>query len=137
MARASGLLLSRLACQDRPLTLRVADAGQEQAFQLPVGAVGMLMEILEAMAAGQRLRLVPENVELTTVQAAGILNVSRPFLISLLEQGRIPCRKVGKHRRIRTEDVLTYKQTIDRDREAVLDRLAAEAQANDMGYPRS
>jgi len=78
--------------------------------------------------------LIPENAELTTVQAAEILNVSRPFLIKLLEENAIPHRKVGKHRRIRMEDVMTYKARIEREREAVLDQLVSEAQAQDMGY---
>ena len=68
------------------------------------------------------------------VQAADILNVSRPFLIKLLEDGQIPYRKVGKHRRIRMEDVMNYKQAIDRERESVLDQLVANAQEQDMGY---
>ena len=76
----------------------------------------------------------PEGAELTTVQAADVLNVSRPFLIKLLDQKAIPHRKVGKHRRIRMEDVMAYKDAIDREREQVLDQLTREAQAQDMGY---
>jgi excisionase family DNA binding protein len=95
-----------------------------------------LMDILEAMAAGQGVSLIPENAELTTVQAAGVLNVSRPYLIKLLDENAIPYRKVGKHRRIRMEDVMAYKARIDREREAVLDQLASEAQENNMGYSR-
>lgn len=63
-----------------------------------------------------------------------MLNVSRPFLIKLLEDGSIPHRKVGKHLRVRTEDVMSYKAAIDNEREAVLDQLAADAQEQDMGY---
>ena len=92
------------------------------------------MDILEAMAAGRGITIIPENAELTTVQAAEVLNVSRPFLIKLLEEEKIPYRKVGKHRRIRMEDVMTYKTAIDQEREAVLDQLVAEAQEQDMGY---
>jgi excisionase family DNA binding protein len=114
----------------------VIDAGQEQSLELPAGAVALLMEILEAMAAGRGVSIIPENAELTTVQAAAILNVSRPFLIKLLADGALPYRKVGKHRRILMEDVMTYKNRIDREREAVLDQLAAEAQETDMGYRR-
>jgi excisionase family DNA binding protein len=92
------------------------------------------MDILGAMASGQGITLIPENAELTTVQAADILNVSRPFLIRLLEEGAIPYRKVGKHRRIRAEDVMNYKQRIDEERETVLDQLVADAQEQNMGY---
>jgi excisionase family DNA binding protein len=114
----------------------VREAGQEKPLELPAGAVTMLMEILEAMAAGRGVTLVPENAELTTVQAADVLNVSRPFLIKLLEENALPHRKVGKHRRIRMDDVMAYKSRIDRDREAVLDQLAREAQEQGMGYDR-
>ncbi len=134
LARSSGQSLSRLIRKNRPLMLKVTDADQEQPIELPPGAVLLLMDILEAMAAGQGVTLIPENAELTTVQAADVLNVSRPFLIKLLEEKALPCRKVGAHRRIRMEDVMAYKARIDADREAVLDRLVAEAQQNNMGY---
>jgi len=78
--------------------------------------------------------LIPDNVELVTIQAADVLNVSRAFLIKLLEHGQIPHRKIGKHRRIRMEDVMSYKQTIDQQREAVLDQLVANTQEQEMGY---
>lgn len=136
IARASGQLLSRYAQRKRTLTLRVRDADQDQPLELPRGAVELLMDILEAMAAGRGVTLIPENAELTTVQAAEILNVSRPFLIRLLDERAIPFRHVGKHRRIRMEDVMAYKDRIDRERESVLDQLVAEAQQQDMGYSR-
>jgi excisionase family DNA binding protein len=136
IARVSGQLLARLARQKRPLTLRVHDAEQEQPIELPTGVVELLMDILEAMAAGQGVTLVPENAELTTVEAASLLNVSRPFLIKLLDDGVIPHRKVGKHRRIRLEDVMAYKARDDRERDAILDQLVQEAQEQGMGYPR-
>lgn len=137
IARVSGQLLSRYAQQKRPLTLRVRDAGQENPIELPVGAVALLMDILEAMAAGRGITLLPERAELTTVEAAEVLNVSRPFLIKLLEDKTIPHRKVGRHRRVRMEDVMAYKTAIDQEREAVLAQLSREAQDQDMGYRRS
>jgi excisionase family DNA binding protein len=122
IARVSGQRLSGYVQQKRPLTLRVKDAEQDKPIELPAGAVALLMDILEAMAAGRGVSIIPENAELTTVQASEILNVSRPFLIKLLEEGAIAHRKVGKHRRVRAEDVMAYKATIDQDM--------------DMGYPR-
>ena len=92
------------------------------------------MNILEAMAAGQGVSIIPENAELTTVQAASVLNVSRPYLIKLLAEKAIPHRKVGKHRRILMEDVMTYKRQTDQEREAILDQLAQDAQEEGMGY---
>jgi excisionase family DNA binding protein len=137
MARTSGQRLSRYRGRAGSLSIRVVDSDQEQPLELPAAAVALLMDILEAMAAGRGVSIIPENAELTTVQAAAILNVSRPYLIKLLAEGAIPYRKVGKHRRILMEDVMTYKNRIDQEREAVLDQLAADAQQNDMGYGHS
>lgn len=134
MARLSGKLLSRYARKKAPLTVQVRDEDHGEPIELPAGAVALLMDILEAMAAGRGVTLIPENAELTTVQAADILNVSRPFLIKLLDEAVIPHRMVGKHRRIRMDDVIAYKERIDRDREAALDQLVEEAQREGMGY---
>jgi excisionase family DNA binding protein len=60
--------------------------------------------------------------------------VSRPFLVKLLEEGKIPCRPVGTHRRIKMADLMTYKDADDTVRKAVLDELAAEAQKHGLGY---
>ncbi|MBL8165170.1 MAG: helix-turn-helix domain-containing protein [Anaerolineae bacterium] len=134
LARTSKQLLSRYARTDQPLALRVADDEHAESIELPAAAVTLLMDILGAMASGQGVTLIPENAELTTAQAADALNVSRPYLIKLLENGQIPYRKVGKHRRIRLEDVMNYKRAIDLEREAVLDQLVADAQEQHMGY---
>lgn len=136
IARATRQYLARFEKQDRPLTLHVTDGDQEAPIELPAGAVAMLLDILEAMAAGRGVTIIPENAELTTVQAAEVLNVSRPFLIRLLEEGVIRHRKVGTHRRIRMEDVMAYKMQIDQDREAVLDELVDDAEDQGMGYSR-
>ncbi len=135
LARISSQRLSRYVTREKPVSLHLMKAGQEP-IELPAGAVVLLMDILDAMAAGRGVTIIPENAELTTVQAAALLNVSRPFLIKLLEEKVIPHRLVGKHRRIQIDDVMAYKTRIDREREAVLDRLTAEAQDHDMGYAR-
>ena len=134
IARTSKQLLARYAREDQSLTVQVIDADHDEPIELPAGAVTLLLDILGAMASGQGITLIPEDAELTTVQAADILYVSRPFLIKLLDEGQIPYRRVGKHRRIRMEDVMNYKRAIDQQRESVLDRLVAEAQKQDMGY---
>jgi excisionase family DNA binding protein len=134
LARTSGQRLAPFARLGRPVKVRVKDAGEEESIELPAGAVRLLVEILEDMAAGHAVTIVPQRAELTTQKAADFLNVSRPFLVQLLEDKKLPYRKVGTHRRIRFEDVLSYKEAIDADRRKVLDELAAEAQDLNMGY---
>jgi excisionase family DNA binding protein len=134
LARTSGQRLAALARRGRPLTLELREAGREETIELPAGAVKLLAEILEEMAAGRAVAVAPRQAELTTQQAADFLNVSRPSLIRLLEEKKIPFRKVGTHRRIRFEDVARYKETIDAERRKVLDALAAEAQELGLSY---
>jgi excisionase family DNA binding protein len=134
LARTSGQRLAPLARRGRPLTLRVRDAGEEETIELPAGAVKLLQAILEDMASGHAVTIVPQNAELTTQQAADFLNVSRPFLVQLLEHKKLPFRLVGTHRRVRFEDVLRFKENIDTERRKVLDQLAAETQDLKMGY---
>ncbi len=117
---------------DRPLKLRVRN--RERAIELPAAAVDLLVHVLKAMAEGQGVTLIPESAELTTVQAADVLNVSRPYLIKLLDRKAIPHRKVGRHRRIRMEHVMAYRHAIDRERREALAGLTREAQIRDMGY---
>ncbi|MAX54832.1 MAG: hypothetical protein CL537_04865 [Alcanivoracaceae bacterium] len=80
------------------------------------------------------MSLIPHHQEVSTQEAANLLNVSRPFLVGLLEKGEIPFRKVGSHRRVLLTDVLTYKETDARKRKQAQDELAKLSQEEDMGY---
>lgn len=135
LARTSGQRLASVAATDHPLTVRVRDESEERVIELPSGAVQLLLRLLENMAAGRAVTIMARNAELTTQQAADVLNVSRPFLVSqLLETRKIPYHKVGTHRRVRLDDVLRYKEQVDRDRRQVLDELTAQAQELGLGY---
>ena len=103
-------------------------------YELSEGAFGLLLKILTEMSKGNGIMVIPVHAELTTQQAADFLNVSRPYLIGLLTNGEIPFRKVGRHRRVRLEDIMNYKQQIEEKRLEVLDELAAQAQELNMGY---
>jgi excisionase family DNA binding protein len=103
--------------------------------RLPPEVMSVLEQVLQALSQGYGIAIIPERAELTTVQAANILNVSRPYLIdNLLEKGKIPYYKVGSHRRIRMEDVVAYKKKRDEESEKLLDELVAEAQELGLGY---
>lgn len=109
----------------KPLQVRIVEAENQEPLILPAGAVALLKDILEAMAAGHSITMVPHHAELTTMEAADILNVSRPYLIKLLEKGEIRFRKVGTHRRILMEELMAYKEKSDRQSRAAMDELVA------------
>jgi excisionase family DNA binding protein len=90
---------------------------------LPETVFHVLERVVEVMARGDSITVVPVGREVTTQQAANLLNVSRQYLVRLLDEGRIPFRRTGKHRRLRVEDVLSFKEKRDRDRRAGLREL--------------
>lgn len=136
LAEESSRRLTRLVGkQRRGVRLRVqTDNEPEEAVSIPASAFRLLNDILTEMAKGNAVTVIPIHAELTTQQAADLLNVSRPFLVRLIEEGKIPCRKVGTHRRIRFQELMQYKRGADRERLKALDALAAQAQELDMGY---
>jgi excisionase family DNA binding protein len=103
-------------------------------IDVPESALEALRVIIEAMADGQSISLVPHDKELTSQEAADILNVSRPHLIKLLDRGELPFHRVGTHRRIRIEDVLAYRDRRDAERDAALDDLARLSEELPGGY---
>lgn len=102
--------------------LRLVTSNGEE-IAIPESVYTVIGQVVGVMASGQAISLVPHNRELTTQQAADILNVSRPFLVKLLENGEIPHIKVGSHRRILFQDVMIYKEQRKVKRRQLLDEL--------------
>jgi excisionase family DNA binding protein len=95
---------------------------------LPAAVVRLLGALLTELAKGNAVTLMPHHAELTTQEAADLLNVSRPFLVSLLVNRQLPFHKVGTHRRVRFSDLMIYKRRRDAESEEALRELAALSQ---------
>lgn len=130
LARASSRQLARFLRQD--LSVRIGDTDEQ--VVLPASAVRLLIDLLSTMAEGNAVTLIPIHAELTTQQAADLLGVSRPFLVKQLEDGVVPYRKVGTHRRVMFSDLMAYKRSMTESRSAALEQLTSDGQALEMGY---
>ena len=135
MAGETSRKLVPYAQQEAEIHLRLLeDDAEGEVIVLPASAVRLLLDVLEHMARGHAVTLMPVHAELTTQQAAELLGVSRPFLIKLLDNEQIAYRRVGTHRRVRFEDVMGYKRLNDAERRKALDSLTEQAQELNMGY---
>jgi len=114
------------------VTIRLQES--EVAITIPRKALELLEFILSSMAQGKALSLIPSDSELSTQQAADMLNVSRPHLVKLLEQGALPFKKVGSHRRIHLADLLAYEARQATHQAQHLHFLAQQAQELNLGY---
>ena len=101
---------------------------------LPTSALRLLVDILGELAIGNAVKVVPVHAELTSQEAADMLNVSRPHLVKMLEEGAIPFTKTGRHRRIRFSDLMAFKQRREDESHEAMDALAQQAQELGMGY---
>lgn len=117
-------IIASQAASEHDQKLKVTgEAGGAEVILTP-GLSALLMELLRHIGKGDAVTLVPVSQMLTTQQAADILNVSRPFLISLLEKGDISYELVGRHRRVKANDLFAYKRRRDEKRAAALSELA-------------
>ena len=136
LAKESGRQLSLYLCsKEETQSIRVIDqTGEHEAVRVPTAAYRLLIDILAQMAQGNAVSLIPVHAELTTQEAADMLNVSRPYLVKLLDAGKITFHKVGTHRRVRYQDLVQYKNQIDTEQLKALEDLSAQAQELNMGY---
>lgn len=123
IAKNAAEKLALVAKAKQNITVHV-DGAANVAVPLPAKVVGMIHEILKAMSNGMPVSIIPHEAELTTKQAADLLNVSRPHICTLVDQGKLAAHKVGSHRRIKYADLVAY------DREAQKGRFAALAELN-------
>jgi excisionase family DNA binding protein len=111
-----------------------ASNGSHTSFNLPAAAVRLLTDLLGHLGDGRTVSVTPDNAELTTRQAADLLNVSRPHLVKLIGEGALPHHMVGTHHRLLLQDVMAYKAKRHQETGKAMDELAAEAQELGMDY---
>jgi len=133
-AKHSSRTLSKYANAERVQLSLHGSNGESDELILPGHVLQILLDVLAELAKGNAISLMPLHQEISTQEAATLLNVSRPFLVGLLEKNEIPFRKVGAHRRVYFRDVLEYKERVDQRRHQALDQLAALSQKEQMGY---
>ncbi|UUO08438.1 helix-turn-helix domain-containing protein [Blastopirellula sp. J2-11] len=131
---SSRLLAAHELGTSSSIHLQLLDGDLVETMTVPTSALRLFVRLLTEMSQGNSVTLIPTHSELTTQQAADLLNVSRPYVVKLLDEGKIPSRTVGKYRRVRFDDLMAYKQKDDKARTKVLDQLSADAQDLGMGY---
>ncbi|AZF39210.1 Excisionase domain protein [Pseudomonas sp. R4-39-08] len=100
---------------------------------LPTSALRLLVDILGELALGNAVKVVPVHAELTSQEAADLLNVSRPHLVKMLEEGAIPFTKTGRHRRIRFSDLMAFKQRRDEEGQEAMEELVRQTRELGLG----
>lgn len=136
LAKESLEVLERLTqkhkARSKPIEIEIT--GEKTHITVPSSALAFLNTIFEHMANGKAISIIPSETEVSTQQAAEMLNVSRPHIVKLLGKGEIPFRKVGAHRRIKLKNLERYKKQSAKERKKHLAELAKQAQDLDMGY---
>ena len=135
LARESSRLLATHKLGRRSsVRIQLLDGKDAETVAVPASALRLFVHLRTEMSHGNAVTLIPTRAEITTQQAADLLNVSRPYVVKLLDEGKIPCRTVGKYRRVRFDDLMAYKRKDDDARARILDRLTVDAQELSMGY---
>ena len=135
MARAAQRCIVEALDHSRAASITLTTTnGKHPTVALPPSALKLIGQLLGAMSEGRPITLMPSKQEFSTVEAAKFLNVSRPFVIKEIEEGRLPHRKVGAHRRVAFDDLVTYAREMRKRQEGALERLAENARELGLDY---
>lgn len=135
IAKKSSAVLSGYKHFPQVATIQMGKSGKtQQEIVIPKSVIRLISDTLGQMAQGKGVALLSTSQEITTQVAASILNVSRPYVIKLLKQGKIPYRMVGTRHRVLASDVIHYKEENDKARMSALEKLSNQAQKLNMGY---
>ena len=135
MLSAAERMLMEALDRSRAATITVeSDDGDVPPIAVPAQVLRVLAKTLGMMARGQTITLVHEQQELSTVEAANFLNVSRPFIIKEIQHGRLPHRMVGTHRRVLFSDLVDYAKKMREGQQSALDQMAANERELGLDY---
>lgn len=135
MARVAQRCIMEALDRSKAVSIMLTSDGEGQpSVAVPPAALKLIGQLLGAMSEGRPVVLMPGKQELTTVEAANYLNVSRPFVIKEIEAGRLPHRMVGRHRRIAFEDLVTYERKMREKQRAALERMAENERELGLDY---
>ncbi len=123
IARASAAVLKDVDAAESLVRIVIGEAENTRSIEIPFSAFRILKEVLREMAMGNAVTVAPREADLTTQQAADLLGVSRPYLVALLENGKMAFRKVGRHRRVALAELLHYQQTSALQQERALEEM--------------
>lgn len=139
LAKAAQRCIVSALDHSRAVNIAILNDGAEELedapiLKLPPKVLRLFADMLGSLAQGHAVAVMPKEMFVSTQEAAMFLDVSRPYLVRMLDDGKIPYHKVGTHRRIKLEDVVAYKEERRKTSQAALQELADQAQELDMGY---
>ncbi|MEW6168639.1 MAG: helix-turn-helix domain-containing protein [Pseudomonadota bacterium] len=123
-AKAASRQLARLLPKGHKSLRLVTDDNRHEMITIPPGALRLMVDVLTQLGQGRGVTIIPEKAELTTQEVADYLNVSRPYVVKLIESGKLPARTVGTRRRVAFEDLVRFDEADRKARRAALDEIA-------------
>lgn len=139
LAKAAQRCIVSALDHSRAVNIAIVEDGVEKIaesplLKLPPKVLRLFADLLGSLAQGKAVAVIPKELDITTQEAAMFLNVSRPYFVRLLEDGKIPFHKVGTHRRVRFEDVVRYKEDRRKVSQDAIQQLVDQAQELGLGY---